>query len=84
MLFIAACERLANPSHQPPKHIGVQQFEIWINFSNKEGKFVVLIVLREAQNDKNNKELSSYFALLLLTMMIIQNDGLPVLSSDFF
>jgi hypothetical protein len=37
----------------------IQFFEIWIDFLNQSRKFVVLIVLREVQNDKNNIELFS-------------------------
>jgi len=42
----------------------LQQFEIWINLTNKDRKFIVLMVLREVQNHKNNKEFFSYFELL--------------------
>ena len=41
-----------------------QQFELWIDFSNKDRKIVVRIILREAQNYTNNKESFSYFESL--------------------
>jgi len=39
----------------------MQQFEIWIDLSQNERKYVVLMVLRFAQNHKNNKDYFSYF-----------------------
>jgi len=47
------------------KTIRYRQFEIWIDLTNKENEFVVLIVLSEAQNYKNNKLFFPYFELLL-------------------
>ena len=44
----------------------IQQFEIWIKFLNQSRKFVVLMVLREAQNHKNYKEFFSYIELLIV------------------
>ena len=51
-------------------HGNLQRFEIWIDLSNKGRKFVVLMILREAQNRKNNKEYFSYFELLFKRLII--------------
>jgi len=41
-----------------------------VSISNKERKSVVLMVLREAQNHKNNNEFFSYFELLNFWLLV--------------